>query len=192
MYTKSNARLGALAVAAICFFSFGAAAQSTHEAINVTIRSEQTPEDRVADRLKEHESSSVAEEEHTAQAANQLTAEDAKAMLARTRIIYISSNTVYFKPVQLQNALRKRPEFEMLKLAVIDSSDKQNSAHVNVEIDRPFFTYHFTYKITDRGTGLVLGAGKVTAFDGNAAAPKLAEKIVEEITKAQLQMKGSN
>jgi len=163
MYTKSNARIGTLAVTAICLFSFG-----------------------VAGRSIEHESATAGE------AANQLTGEDAKALLARTRVIYISSHTVYFKPAQLQNALRKRSEFETLKLAIIDTSDRQNNAQVNIEIDRPFFTYHFTYKITDRGTGLVLATGTVTAFDGNAAAPKLAGKIVEEITNAQSQMKNSH
>jgi hypothetical protein len=55
-----------------------------------------------------------------------------------------------------------------------------------VEVDRPIFTFIFTYKITDRTTGILLTSGQVTAFDGNAAAPLLAERIIEDIKKARV------
>jgi len=87
--------------------------------------------------------------------------------------------------VQLQNALRKRNEVDAWQLAMIDGWDKRNVADTEIEIDRPLFTFTFTYKITNRSTGLLLATGKVTAFDGNAAAPMLAERIVEEIRKAR-------
>jgi hypothetical protein len=36
---------------------------------------------------------------------------------------------------------------------------------------------------------LILATGKVNAFDGNAAAPMLASRIVEEISKARGEVK---
>jgi hypothetical protein len=54
-----------------------------------------------------------------------------------------------------------------------------------IEIDRPLFTFTFTYKIKNQRTGILLATGKVNAVDGNAAAPMLAERIIEEIRKAR-------
>ena len=76
---------------------------------------------------------------------------------------YINSNTTYFEPVQLQNALRKHDEIAAWQLAMVDGWDKQKIADVIIEIDRPFFTYTFTYKITHQHTGIILATGKVTA-----------------------------
>jgi hypothetical protein len=45
------------------------------------------------------------------------------------------------------------------------------------------FTYTFTYTVTDSKTSIVLGTGKVTAFDGNSAAVKIAKQLVEEWAK---------
>ena len=87
--------------------------------------------------------------------------------------------------MQLQNALRKRDEFDSWGMAVVDGYDKRGVADILVEIDRPLFTYTFTYSVTHRATGIVLATGKVTAFDGNAAAPKLAAKIMEEMKRAR-------
>ena len=87
--------------------------------------------------------------------------------------------------MQLENALRNREEADAWGLALIDGWEKRNVADLLVEVDRPLFTYTFTYKITHRATGVILSTGKVTAFDGNAAAPKLARRIVEDMKKAR-------
>jgi hypothetical protein len=70
-------------------------------------------------------------------------------------------------------------------MAIIDGGDKRNIADVIVEVDRPLFTFTFTYKIIDRSNGMLLTTGKITAIDGNAAAPILAKRIVEDIKKAR-------
>jgi hypothetical protein len=102
-----------------------------------------------------------------------------------SKIVYVGSETSFFEPVQLQNALRKREEFEAWEMAIVDGYDRRNFADVFIEIDRPLFTYTFTYKITNRSNGIVLATGRVTAFDGNAAAPKLAQRIMEEMRVAR-------
>ena len=70
-------------------------------------------------------------------------------------------------------------------MAIIDGWDKRSLADIIIETDRPLFTYTFTYKITQRSNGILLATGKITAFDGDAAAPKLAGRIIEEIRKAR-------
>ena len=68
---------------------------------------------------------------------------------------------------------------------MIDGWDKRANADTEIEIDRPLFTFTFTYKIINRSTGILLATGKVNAIDGNAAAPMLAERIIEDIRKAR-------
>lgn len=160
-------------------------AQSSDQNLNVTIRPSQTVEERVADSIKEKELREEAEEKLAAERSARITAKSPRALLNRARTVFVSSNTSYFEPVQLQNALRKRSEFEAWELAIIDGWDKQKIADITIEIDRPLFTYTFTYKITDRYTGMLLASGKLTAFDGNAAAPLLAGRIIEDIKKAR-------
>ena len=58
-------------------------------------------------------------------------------------------------------------------------------ADIIVDVDRPLFTFTFTYTITDRANGVLLASGKITAFDGNAAAPLLTGRIIEDIKKAR-------
>lgn len=72
---------------------------------------------------------------------------------------------------------------------MIDGWDKREIADTEIEIDRSLFTFSFTYKIKNRRTGIVRATGKVNAIDGNAAVPKLADRIIEEIRKAKVEAK---
>jgi hypothetical protein len=162
-----------------------ASAQTSDQTINVKIVPATTVEEKVANEVKEKDLRKAAEEKRVAEEAAKIADTSPKALLSRARILYINSNTDYFETVQLQNALRKRNEVDAWQLAMIDGWDKRNVADTEIEIDRPLFTFTFTYKITNRRTGILLATGKVTAFDGNAAAPMLAERIVEEIRKAR-------
>lgn len=165
-------------------------AQGDDQNITVTVRPAQTVEERVADSLKEKELREAAEEKLAAEKSARASAKSPRALLSRAQTIFISSGTSFFEPVQLQNALRKRAEYDEWELAIIDGWDKRNVADITIEVDRPLFTYTFTYKITDRSAGILLAAGKLTAFDGNAAAPLLAKRIVEDIRKARGEAKG--
>lgn len=162
-----------------------ASAQTSDQTINVKIVPSTTVEEKVANESKERDLRKAAEEKRAAEEAARISETTPKALLSRARILYIYSNTDYFETVQLQNALRKRNEVDAWQLAMIDGWDKRSVADTEIEIDRPLFTWTFTYKITNRSTGILLATGKVTAFDGNAAAPMLAERIVEEIRKAR-------
>ena len=164
-----------------------ASAQTSQQTINVKIVPSNTVEEKVANDTKEKDLRKAAEEKRAAEEAARIAETSPKALLGRARILYIYSNTDYFETVQLQNALRKRNEVDAWQLAMVDGWgwDKREVADIVIEIDRPLFTFTFTYKITNRSNGILLATGKVTAFDGNAAAPMLAERIVEEIRKAR-------
>lgn len=175
-------------LAAILIGASSIAAQTStpnnEQRITVTVRPAQTVEERVADEMKEKELRRAAEERIAAERSAQAASNDPKTLLNRARTVFVSSGTSFFEPVQLQNALRKRTEFEAWSMAIVDGWDKRQIADVVVEIDRPLFTYTFTYQIAHRGTGIVLASGKVTAFDGNAAAPQLAKKIIQDMKRA--------
>ncbi len=162
-----------------------ASAQTSDQTINVRVIPSTTVEEKVANELKEKDLRKAAEEKRAAEEAARIAETSPKALLSRARILYISSNTEYFEAVQLQNALRKRSEVDAWQLAMVDGWDKRNVADILIEIDRPLFTFTFTYQITSRDKGILLAAGKVNAFDGNAAAPMLAERIVDEMRKAR-------
>lgn len=160
-------------------------AQREEQHINVTVRPSQTVEERVADSIKEKELREAAEEKLAAEKSARVATKSPRALLSRAQTVFVTSGTSFFEPVQLQNALRKRSEFESWEMAILDGWDKRKIADITVEIDRPLFTYSFTYTITDRETGMLLSSGKLTAFDGNAAAPLLAGRIIEDIRKAR-------
>src|SRR6185503_11655239 len=162
-----------------------ALAQTGEQTINVKLVPSTTVEEKVANEAKEKDLRKAAEEKRAAEEAARIAETSPKALLSRARILYISSNTDYFETVQLQNALRKRNEVDAWQLTMVDGWDRRSVADTEIEIDRPLFTWTFTYKITNRTTGILLATGKVHAFDGNAAAPMLAERIVEEIRKAR-------
>jgi len=160
-------------------------AQSNEQNITVTVKPSQTVEQRVSDSIKERELREAAEAKLAAEKSARIASKSPRALLSSAQTVFVESNTSYFESVQLQNALRKRSEFEAWEMAIIDGWDKRQVADIIVEVDRPIFTFTFTYKITDRSNGILLTSGKITAMDGNAAAPLLAERIVEDMKKAR-------
>ena len=162
-----------------------ASAQTADQTINVRILPTTTVEEKVANEMKEKELRRAAEEKRADEEAARVAETNPKTLLSRARVLHMWSNTEYFETVQLQNELRKRSEVDTWQLAMIDSGDKREIADTEIEIDRPLFTFTFTYKITNRRTGILLSTGKVNAIDGNAAAPLLAGRIIEDIRKAR-------
>jgi hypothetical protein len=185
MRTKAIARGMFVLASAIILAGGNTFAQAGQQNVTVTVRPAQTPAERVADEVKEKELRKAAEEKIAAEESAKIAETSPKALLRRAHTVYVESNTSFFESVQLQNALGKREEMDSWQMAIVDGWDKRKVADVIIEVDRPLFTYTFTYKITDRSTGVLLSTGKVTAFDSNGAAPKLASKIVEEIKKAR-------
>jgi hypothetical protein len=138
-----------------------ASAQTAEQTVNVRMISTTTPEERVANEMKEKELRKAAEEKKAAEEAARIEATSPKALLSNAHILHISSNTTYFEEVQLENALRKRNEIDQWQIAMLDGWGKRDVADTCVEIDRPFFTFTYTYN-TNRNTGIILATGKST------------------------------
>ena len=164
-------------------------AQAPPQEINVTIRQSQTPEARVAEEEKLKELRRAAHEKRATEEAARIAETSPKNLLRKARVVFVTSNSEFFEPVQLQNELRKRAEFDEWQMAIVDGWAKHDVADIIIAVDRPLFTYTFTYVVTNRSNGIVLATGKVTAWDGNAAAPKLASRILDEIKDARGEMK---
>lgn len=107
---------------------------------------------------------------------------DPRQLLQTARSVVIQSKTVYCKPEQLASALQKLPEFEKLGLLVVND---YNAADLLAVVDRPLFTFDFTYSLTHNRTGLVVSSGKVLAGDGAKASSGIAKKIVNAFAAAR-------
>lgn len=94
----------------------------------------------------------------------------------------VASKTTFFTPFMLEQELLNNTELRALGLNVVSG---YSGGELLVTVDRPLFTYDFTYSLSDSHTGIVLATGKVTALDGPHAAPGIAKKLVEELEKAR-------
>jgi hypothetical protein len=164
--------------------SASAFAQTTEQNVNVTIKPAQTVEQRVADSIKEKQLREAAEEKLAAEKSARIASKSPRALLGSAQTVYIRSDTSYFDSIQLQNEMMKDKDFQGWEMAILDYR-KGDVADIIIEVDRPLFTFTFTYKITDRANGILLSSGKITAFDANLAAPQLSSRIIKDIKKAR-------
>jgi hypothetical protein len=89
---------------------------------------------------------------------------------------------MYFTPVSLEQELAKQKDFGNLGLVLVE---EPRVADLLITIDRPLFTYDFTYSVVDRKTSIVLDAGKVTAISGSVAAGPIAKELVGKGNKVR-------
>lgn len=108
---------------------------------------------------------------------------DPNQMLRNAKAIYIHSKTSFLTVDTLDRALVLQKDWPVLGLTLVQ--DKR-VADLLIEIDRPLFTYVHTFVIVDKRTSIILGSGKVTAFDGTIASGGLAKDIVKIFSAARL------
>jgi hypothetical protein len=99
-----------------------------------------------------------------------------KQILKNAKTISIHSKTSFLTVDTLDRALVLQKEWDKLDLTIVQD---QRVADLLIEIDRPIFTYVHTFVIIDKKTSIILGSGKVTAFDGTIASGGLAKDIVK-------------
>ncbi|HYP54248.1 MAG TPA: hypothetical protein VEQ42_11940 [Pyrinomonadaceae bacterium] len=102
---------------------------------------------------------------------------DPATILRNARAVYIRTKSVYFKSSELENELRRHPEFHQMSLVV--TRDEAN-ADLVVEVGRKVFTTRFVYTVIDPRSQLVLMSGKVSSV-GGTAADKIAGEFVRKI-----------
>lgn len=98
--------------------------------------------------------------------------------LRSAKTIFVKSGTVYLRPELLEAALLQRAEWHPLTLSMVKEIE---AADLVIELNRPLFTFDFTYSVTHRASSKVLKSGKIVAFDGNQAAPKIAAELTHHI-----------
>jgi hypothetical protein len=108
---------------------------------------------------------------------------DPKQILKNARTIFIHSKTTFLTVDTLDRALALEKDWPKLELAIVQD---QRVADVLIEIDRPLFTYIHTFVVIDKRTSIVLGSGKVTAFDGTLASDGIAKDIVKLFSAVRL------
>ena len=104
-------------------------------------------------------------------------------ILKDAKTVYIHSKTSFLTVDTLQRALGLQKDWPRLGLTIVQD---QRVADLLIEIDRPLFTYVHTFVIVDKKTSIVLGSGKVTAWDGTIASGPLAKDIVKIFAAARL------
>jgi len=103
-------------------------------------------------------------------------------ILRAARTVYVASRSMYFTPDSLERALAGQKGFDALGLSLVKD---MRVADMVITIDRPLFTYTFTYSVTDPKTSRVRDSSKVTAIDGGAAAARIAKQLVTSWAKAR-------
>jgi hypothetical protein len=111
-------------------------------------------------------------------AGNHLTRPDPVEIMRSAQKIFIRSKTVFLKPELLENELRNQFEFQAGKLFIVKD---MRAADLVIVLDRPLFTFTFTYTVTHPQTSLLVDSGKVTAVDGNDAAPKIMRELMSRL-----------
>jgi hypothetical protein len=87
----------------------------------------------------------------------------------------VVSRDHFFPEDPLESELQKNPDFK--KWGFVMVTDRR-AADLIIEVDRPVFTWDFTFSIVHPRTSVSLGSGKVIAWDGVRAARPLAKKIL--------------
>lgn len=110
-----------------------------------------------------------------------LARENPTDLLRKARTVFVHSSTVWFTTATLEKELMKQRGFHDWGLTVVRDG---KLADLDVEVDRPLWTYTFTVAVQDARTSMLLGSDKVVAASGDLAAPNLAEKIVKMLGAA--------
>ena len=103
-------------------------------------------------------------------------------ILAASKTIYVTSNTVSFKPDQLVNALNSRKEMADWGLSFVDELEL---ADLILEIDHVLYTWKYTFKLYSQRLGTVVATGSRIISDGNLGAPYMADRFIEKVKIAR-------
>ncbi len=103
-------------------------------------------------------------------------------VLLASKTIYIASETDFFQPQHLVNALKKRAEMEQWGLVFVDD---QRVADLVLTLDHVPLTWKFTFSLAHQRTGLIVATGNVIIWDGNLGAGKMASRVIEKLTKVR-------
>ncbi len=103
-------------------------------------------------------------------------------ILAVSKTIYVTSNTISFKPDQMVNALNSRKEMAEWGYSFVD---EQQLADLILEVDHVLYTWKYTFKLYSQRLGTVVATGSRIIWDGNLGAPYMADRVIEKLKVAR-------
>jgi hypothetical protein len=106
---------------------------------------------------------------------------DPATILRNAKLIYVRKKSVYFKAPELENELRKRPEFQRWGLAI---TRNEADADLIIEVGRKVFTTRFIYTVIDPRTDIVVTTGKLSSVGGTLAT-KIAKRFIEQMQQVR-------
>ena len=100
---------------------------------------------------------------------------DPNAILRSARTVFVRSMTVFLEAEQFENELRKRPEFNAIGLMIVRD---EKVADIRIDINRAEFSFNYSFTATNPDSSIVVSSGKVTAWNGDFAGPRLAKEFL--------------
>lgn len=107
-------------------------------------------------------------------------ATDPATILRRARLIYVRKKTIYIEATELENELRKRPEFQRWGLAI---TRNEADADLILEVSRKVFT-RFVFTVLDPRTNIVVMSGKLSSLGGTLST-KIAKRFIAEMQRVR-------
>jgi hypothetical protein len=105
---------------------------------------------------------------------------DSVSILRNAKLIYIRKMTAYIEATELENELRKRPEFQRWGLAI---TRNEADADLILEVNRKVFT-RFVYSVIDPRTNIVVLSGKLSSLGGTLST-KIAKRFIEQMQRVR-------
>lgn len=102
---------------------------------------------------------------------------DPATIVRNAKLIFIRKKSVYFKAPELENELRKRPEFARWGLAI---TRNEADADLIIEVGRKVFTTRFVYTVIDPRTDIIVLSGKLSSLGGTLTT-KIAKRLIEQM-----------
>jgi hypothetical protein len=106
---------------------------------------------------------------------------DTNAILRSARIIFVRSKSAFLKSSDLENELRKRPEFSQLSLLI---SKDEDAAELILEVGRKVPGTKFVYSAIDPKTQLVVASGSARShpiLPSSSVGHKIAKKFLRQV-----------
>ena len=105
---------------------------------------------------------------------------DPATILRNAKLIYVRKKTAYIEATELENELRKRPEFQRWGLAI---TRNEADADLILEVNRKVFT-RFVYSVIDPRTDIVVASGKLSSLGGTLST-KIAKRFIEQMQRVR-------
>lgn len=106
---------------------------------------------------------------------------DTNAILRSVRVIFVRSRSAFMKPSDLENELRKQPEFNQLSLVITKDED---AAELILEVGRKVPGTKFVYSAIDPKTQLVVASGTARShpiLPSSSVGHKIARKFLKQV-----------